>query len=100
MKLNILPSKAKFLAYYYVKIGWTCKSNIITQVTNLSFQDIQAIKQNWQVLYMEYMDNEKNNNDNTDVDIKISQIEDFYYFILDDDNECYEAIYFEIESFF
>ena len=33
-----------------------------------------------------------------DVDIKISQIEDFNYFILNDDNECYKAIYFEIES--
>ncbi len=47
---------------------------------------------------MEYIDNEENNDVNTDVNIKISQIEDFNYFILNDDNECYRAIYFEIES--
>jgi hypothetical protein len=59
LTLNILSSKSKFLAYYYVKVDWTCKSNIITQVTNLFLQDIQAIKQNWQLLYIEYVDGTK-----------------------------------------
>lgn len=47
LTLNILPFKAKFLVYYYVKIGWSCNNIIITQVTNLSSQDIFKIKQNW-----------------------------------------------------
>ena len=56
LKLNVLLNKAKFLAYYYLKVGWTCSSDVISQVTDLSLQDIKIIKEHWQLLYMTYID--------------------------------------------
>lgn len=36
MSLISSISKTKFLAYYYLKIGWACENEIVTQVTDLS----------------------------------------------------------------
>jgi hypothetical protein len=51
LKLNILPSRAKFLTYYYVEIGWSCKEKILLQVTDLTQNEIKTIKENWVLLY-------------------------------------------------
>ncbi len=93
LKLNILPDKAKFLAFYYVKVGWACKSNVITQVTNLTLQEIKSIKENWQLLYMIYID--KHNNENVDVDVLISEIE-FFKDAINEPERFYSEIHAEL----
>jgi hypothetical protein len=56
-ELDILPNSTKFLTYYYLKFGWICNSKIITQVTDLTQQEILLIKNNWAILYKTYIMN-------------------------------------------
>ncbi len=49
---NILPSKIKFITYYYIQISWNCNDEILLKVTNLTQKDIIQIKENWNLLYL------------------------------------------------
>ena len=91
LKLNILPNKAKFLVYYYLKVGWTCNSDVISQVTDLSLQDIKTIKQYWQLLYKVYIIN----NLVIEAEDQLCQIY-FYKDSIDNPEFFYQNIYAEI----
>ncbi len=46
LHINELPSKEKFITYYYIQMTWNCDDNILLQVTDLSQTDIVQIKEN------------------------------------------------------
>ena len=93
LKLKILPSRVKFLTYYYVQIGWSCKEKILLQVTDLTHNEIKTIKENWVLLYKTHILSTKEYDYDYDVDAKISTIENFLYSI-----SIHEIIFWEIKG--
>jgi hypothetical protein len=56
MDLVELPSRKKFIAFYYAQIGWTTIDEFLLKVTDLTLLDISAIKKNWVLLYKKYIE--------------------------------------------
>lgn len=77
VEFNKLPTRIKFFTYYYLKIGWNCNSTIVTQVTDLTKQDIWSIKRNWAKLYKKHVLQHQNNGNRYDNERKILTIPNF-----------------------